>query len=94
MSRPGYPFPGLAVERVRGILAELNRVEGHRFWPDSISLLESRRFDLSGTGPKQVTDVYLLCLAVANRGRLVTFDRTIPCQAVAGFQPQDIEVLG
>ena len=93
MSRPGYPFPGLTVERVRGILAELALVEGHQFWPDSVSALDHRRIDLSRAGPKQVTDIYLLCLAIANGGRLVTFDKTIPGHAVVGSQAQDIEVL-
>jgi hypothetical protein len=93
MSHPGYPFPGLTVERVRRILAELIRVDGHLFWPDSVSLLESKRPDLAGVSPKQVTDLYLLNLAVENNGRLVTFDGAIPAGAVAHFEPEDIEVL-
>lgn len=103
MSSPGYPFPGLTVERVRGILTELVGVEGHQFWPDSLSLLavnrregdrvETKRFDLSLASPKHVTDLYLLSLAIENRGCLVTFDRTIPIQAITGFQAGDIEVL-
>src|ERR1700733_2161611 len=47
MSNPGYPFPGLTVERVRGILTELVRVEGHRFWPDSLSFLDPKPFNLN-----------------------------------------------
>jgi uncharacterized protein len=31
-----------------------------------------------------LTDVYLLALAVRRRGRLATFDRTIPLGAVRG----------
>jgi uncharacterized protein len=91
MSNPGYPFPGLTVERVRGILAELVRVEGHRFWPDSLSVLEGKRFDLTKTGPKQLTDLYLLSLAISNGGCLVTFDRAIPGQAVTGFRPDHMD---
>jgi toxin-antitoxin system PIN domain toxin len=93
MSNPGYPFPGLTVERVRGILTELVRIEGHRFWPDSLSFLQPKRFDLTQIGPKHLTDVYLLSLAASNGGRLITFDRTIPGQAITGFQPDDVEVL-
>jgi uncharacterized protein len=33
--------------------------------------------------PRQVTDIYLLALAAAHQGRFVTFDRSIPVQAVA-----------
>jgi len=93
MSNPGYPFPGLTVERVRGILTELVRVEGHRFWPDSLSFLEPKRFNLTKIGPKHLTDLYLLGLAISNGGRLVTFDRSIPGQAIAGFRPDHMDVL-
>ena len=93
MSNPGYPFPGLTTERVRSVLAELICVEGHRFWPDSVSLLEPKRVDLKSTGHKHVTDLYLLSLAVSNGGCLVTFDRNIPCHALAGFEPGDIRML-
>jgi predicted nucleic acid-binding protein len=99
MSKPGYPFPGLTVELVRGILTELIRVEGHRFWADSLSLIEGagrvepKRFDFSQTGPKHLTDLYLLSLAIANRGRLVTFDRTIPVGAIVDLGPDDMQVL-
>jgi uncharacterized protein len=93
MSKSGYPFPGLTVRLVRGILAELIQVEGHQFWPDSFSILESARFDFTGTTPKQLTDLYLLSLAASFAGRLVTFDRTIRWQAVTGCGPDDLEVL-
>src|ERR1700733_9724674 len=87
LSKPGYPFPGLTVTQVREILSELVRAEGHRFWPDSVSILEADRFDLSGAGPKSLTDLYLLRLAAASEGRLITFDRTIRWQWVTGCGP-------
>lgn len=93
MSNPGYPFPGLTVERVRGILTELVRVEGHRFWPDSVSFLEPKRFDLTQASSKHLTDVYLLRLAISNGGCLITFDGKIPRHAIAGLKSEDLEVL-
>lgn len=93
LSKPGYPFPGLTVARVRDILAELADAEGHRFWPDSVSILEANRFDLAGAGPKILTDLYLLRLAAASEGRLITFDRTIRWQWVTGCGPDDLEIL-
>ena len=98
LSKPGYPFPGLTVGRVRDILAGLVGAEGHRFWPDSVSLLQPKHpgpglIDLSQTTPKHLTDLYLVSLAIAHRGRLVTFDRAIPVRAIAGFRPHHIEVL-
>jgi uncharacterized protein len=93
MGKPGYPFPGLTVERVRGILVELVQVEGHRFWPESFSLLETNRVNLTDAGSRQITDLYLVGLARAFGGRLVTFDRTIRWRAVTGCKPDGVEVL-
>ena len=93
MSKPGYPFPGLTVKQVRGILAELVKVEGHRFWPDSCSMLEANRFNLKDAGPKNLTDLYLLGLAVSFGGRLVTFDQSVRWQAVVGCKAEDLQAL-
>ena len=66
----------------------------HAFWPDDISLLDAERFDRGRIlGPKQLTDIYLLGLAVKNGGRLVTLDRTIPTSAVRAAQPHHIAVV-
>jgi toxin-antitoxin system PIN domain toxin len=94
MSKPGYPFPGLTADRVRGILLELTGVAGHVFWHDSISILDKARFRLAGTGPKDVTDIYLLGLAVANSGRLATLDRSISHDHVIGCEPGAVELIG
>jgi hypothetical protein len=93
VTKRGYPFSGLSVSAVRDILAELVRLEGHRFWPDSITLLESSRVDLSLVRPRHLTDFYLLSLARSFGGRLVTFDRAIRWQAVTGCGPEDLEIL-
>ena len=66
----------------------------HEFWPDEVSLLDERAIDTSRVhGPKQLTDVYLLALAVARGGRFVTFDRSLPVDAVAGAQKKHLVVL-
>jgi hypothetical protein len=65
------------------------------FWPDSVSLCGGDSFRHAYIqGHRQLTDVYLLGLAVANSGRLVTFDRSVPLKAVAGAEPQHREVVG
>jgi predicted nucleic acid-binding protein len=45
-------------------------------------------------GHQKITDVYLLAMAVRHGGRLATFDRTIPLQAVIGAEPRHLELLG
>jgi toxin-antitoxin system PIN domain toxin len=93
MSKPGYPFPGLTAERVQGILIELTRVAGHIFWPDSLSVLDKSTFRLAGAGPRNITDIYLVGLAVANGARLATFDRSITADHVIGGEPGAIELI-
>jgi hypothetical protein len=45
-------------------------------------------------GHQQVTDAYLLGLAIRRGGRLATFDRSIPLKAVHGARSEHMEVLG
>ena len=66
----------------------------HEFWPDDVSLLDATRFDYGHLlGPKQITDVYLLALAVNHGGRLVTLDRGISFAAVKGADPTSLVTI-
>lgn len=65
----------------------------HSFWPDRLSLRDEGRFKLSGVTHRQITDVYLLGLAIENDGRLATFDRSIPMRAVIGADQERIEII-
>jgi uncharacterized protein len=44
-------------------------------------------------GPNQITDVYLLALAVKNDGRLATLDRSIPIAAVRGAEKRHVAMI-
>ena len=44
-------------------------------------------------GHQQVTDIYLLALAVAHGGRLVTFDQRIQPGVVKGCGPEHLVTL-
>ncbi|MGL5864984.1 MAG: hypothetical protein ACRCYX_03805 [Dermatophilaceae bacterium] len=44
-------------------------------------------------GPKQVTDAYLLALAVEHGGHLVTFDRSVPLRAVRAARARHLVTL-
>lgn len=93
LSMPSYPNaqpPAAVAERVALALAG----EYHEFWPDSVSLLETGRVRWDRVlGSRQVTDAYLLALAVSRGGRLVTFDRGIPLGAVPGAAQQHLLTL-
>lgn len=59
-----------------------------------LALLEDHRINSSHVhGPRQVTDVYLLALAVEHGGRFVTFDRSIPLSAAPGAMPEHLVVV-
>jgi toxin-antitoxin system PIN domain toxin len=66
----------------------------HEFWPDDLSILEERLFNPEQIrGHQQVTDVYLLGLAVKHQGVLATFDQKIPVAAVKGATRESLEVI-
>jgi toxin-antitoxin system PIN domain toxin len=66
----------------------------HQFWPDDISILDGLKFNHPHIhSPRQLTDLYLLGLAVKNHGCLVTFDQRIPLSAVNGARPGHLAVL-
>src|SRR5258708_39834871 len=93
MSHPSYPSP-LPVNAVVARLAEATANPAHAFWPDQASQLDARVLDPARIhGPRQVSDLYLLALAVKNRGRLVTFDRSIALDAVRGAERKHLLVL-
>jgi len=93
VSQPRYPSPVSVAEAIRR-LALATRAREHEFWPCDLSVLDETRVDRTRVhGPKQVTDIYLLALAVAKGGRFVTFDRSVPISAVAGARADQLVVL-
>lgn len=65
------------------LLRGLTQRPGHRFWPIDITFAEAvQPFQERVFGHRQITDAYLLGLAIKHKGRLVTIDRGI--QALAG----------
>lgn len=92
LSQPGYPN-AVSVAFAREFLAQQVAATDHAFWADDLSLLDASRFDRSQIlGPRQLTDVYLLGLAVAHDGRLVTLDGSVPLGAVLGAEARHLVV--
>ena len=93
MSHSSYPN-ALMVRAVMARLAEAAASELHEFWADDISLLDPHVADFSRIqGPRQLTDIYLLALAVKRGGRFVTFDSGIALDAVKGAKKSHLLVL-
>jgi toxin-antitoxin system PIN domain toxin len=92
-SQPSYPRPCPVAEAV-AMLRAITSDPDHHFWADTITLADPQIFDttrLLGSG--QITDAYLLAIAVRNGGRFVTFDRRIDVAVVRGGKQADLLVL-
>lgn len=93
MSQPGYP-EHVPVVVIADRLREATSHGAHEFWCDDASLLDEKTIDATRIhGPNQLTDLYLLALAVAHGGQLVTLDQGIPIAAVRGAQKKHLTVL-
>lgn len=92
-SQPGYPGAVSPQDAVRR-LADAAATEHHEYWRCELSLLDARVFDHERIhGPRQITDVYLLALAMHNGGRFVTFDRRTTPRAVRNASEEHLVVL-
>lgn len=84
MSQSGYPnarAPAAIASRLRDAVQS----PAHQLWPDDISVLDESLFDWQHLfNSRQLTDAYLLALAVRHKGVFVTFDHAIPLVAVHG----------
>lgn len=80
-----YPTHPGSVAQVAAMIVTIRALPGHVFWPDDISLLGAERVDPSRLlDSAQITDTYLLALAVAHGGKLATFDKRLVADAVEG----------
>jgi toxin-antitoxin system PIN domain toxin len=90
-SHPNYPNRPGDVAAVLAIFRQIREASGHHFWPDDVSILQ-----ILESGPiithAQITDVYLLGLAVHKRGKLATLDQRIPVDSVRGG-PKALELI-
>jgi uncharacterized protein len=93
MSQEKYPNPVRTAEVIKR-LKEATATSYHEFWPDDLSILDQTVVDSTRLhGPKQVTDIYLLALAMAHGGRFVTFDGAVPLSAAFGAQKDHLAVI-
>jgi toxin-antitoxin system PIN domain toxin len=93
MSNPSYPN-ALPVQAVMKRLADACEEDVHEFWSDEVSLLNPNVVDSTRIhGPRQLTDIYLLALAVEQEGRLVTFDTGVPLAVVRKATADNLVVL-
>lgn len=64
----------------------------HEFWKDDLSFVDSvRPLRAKLIGHQQVTDAYLLGLAMHKKGKLATLDRSI--RGLLGERPRDLDCV-
>jgi toxin-antitoxin system PIN domain toxin len=84
MCQPAYPNPQ-PMAALLDMLRQSTSTSFHEFWSDDTSILDAKAFHQAHMhSHRQITDLYLLGLAVKNRGRLISFDIRIPLTAVRG----------
>jgi toxin-antitoxin system PIN domain toxin len=89
-----YPNSPGTPAAVAQVMLGLCALPGHMFWPDNISLLDTRKLDATRIlSSAQVTDSYLLALACAHGGKLATFDRRLVVDAVRG-EAKGLHLIG
>lgn len=93
LSQPRYANAqplALVAER----LSRATQDDSHEFWPDAFSLIEPGRLRWDhALASRQLTDLYLLALAVSRGGRFVTLDRGITPAAVPGAEARHLMTL-
>jgi len=93
-SNPKIIADAVSPKAALSVLHDIISIDRHVFWPDSISLTESSYIPTSLLiGHRQVTDTYLLGLAVSNNGRLATLDKRIPALLPADSPWRDAVVV-
>ena len=93
LSQPSYPNAVGVQEAIR-LLREATSTQHHHFVPDDASLLDSALVDDQRLlSARQITDVYLLALAVAHGMRFVTLDRSVSTNVVSSADETSLVVL-
>ncbi len=94
MCQPAYAANAFMFQEVAQALGASLASPSHEFWADEIGLLDAGRLRRDRVhGHRQLTDLYLLALAVHRGGCFVSFDARVALDAVCGAQPHNLQRL-
>ncbi len=94
LNLPSYSkFGPIGFETVAAKLQEVCSSVDHEFWPDGVTLRQANIEWSRVLGHNQITDVYLLALAVSHGGCLASFDHRIALSTVASAQAKHLMLL-
>ncbi len=92
ISQPRYPNP-LPVSAAIDLLSQATVDSRHAFWACELPLSDPSVLSSRLLGHRQVTDTYLLALAVSRAGALVTLDANIALDTVSGATTEHLVVV-
>lgn len=90
VSNPSFSSEAVSPVEAIDLLEEALGRSTHEFWPDDLSFAEAASYlrpDLSGH--RQITDVYLLGLAIHHQSKIATFDKPLASLLPAGKRKSD-----
>lgn len=92
LSQPKYPSP-LTVPAAVSLLRAATADARHHFWPCDVQLFDPLIRPERLLGSRQVTDTYLLALAVHHGGHFVTFDTRVDTATVSDTTTDHLVVI-
>ncbi len=94
LSMPSYFLGRLTYPQIREMMQKVCVHVDHLFWPDDLSLRADDVLDWSRiTGHNQITDAYLLALAVKHGGSFASFDQKIALSSVKNAKAHHLVLL-
>ena len=92
--KPSYQGTRATLKDGVASLRRLCEMQSHVFWSELLSIRDSRIFRWNHVqGYRQLTDLYLLALAVINGGKLATFDDAISLRAITDASAINLEII-
>jgi toxin-antitoxin system PIN domain toxin len=93
LSNPQFSPHALTPQNALGLLEANLKHPGHSFWPDSIGIADAMRsLHTPLSGHRQITDAYLVGLALHRKAKLATLDQKLAGWLV-GARASVVEVI-
>ena len=90
ISNPSYSKDATLPAEAIALLEENTHTDHHEFWADDLSYSQAiAPLKSKLSGHQQITDAYLLGLAIHRKGKLATFDRSIAALLPEGKRKSD-----
>ena len=76
-SNPRFTPDAVSPRHGLALLEKICAMKEHKFWPDDLPVGKAIAGDESIVGHRQITEAYLVALAIARGGKLATLDRAV-----------------